>query len=187
MNFVTELSSKINSALRATNPADFESVFGVISDAARKQIPIVVMGNGGSAAVAEHLSCDWTKGVAQKKTCFPRVHSLVSNQSLITAIANDYGYEHIFSKQIEYLPYHQCIVLGVSSSGNSLNIVNGFIEAANRKYVCIALVGFNGGIVVKEHLALGLTVHVKSDNYGIVEDSHSIIMHAIADRLKSIA
>ena len=164
-----------------TNLEDF---YDTIFNSAFDNRPILVFGNGGSAAIADHLACDWTKGVnGASPTYFPRVLSLCSNQALLTAIANDYGYEYTFSKQIAYAPYQHAIAIAISSSGNSENIIQGLKAAASKNYTCMALVGFDGGRVVSDALALNKTLHVKSYNYGIVEDSHSIIMHVIAQRL----
>jgi D-sedoheptulose 7-phosphate isomerase len=175
------LADIVNSLL----PTDLDALYGAVHAAALSAYPILVFGNGGSAAIAEHLSCDFMKGVAHDVPLnYPHVHSLVSNQSLMTAIANDYGYNQVFSKQIEYTSYSNALAIAISSSGNSENIVRGLKMASLKGYTCAALVGFDGGRVVSECLAAGLTVHVKSCNYGVVEDSHQIIMHAIAQQLR---
>lgn len=177
----TYLAEIVNSVLLS----DLDALYGTVFATALNSYPILVFGNGGSAAIAEHLSCDWTKGVAQDvQYNYPQVHSLVSNQSLMTAIANDYGYDQVFSKQIEYTSYKNALAIAISSSGNSANIVAGLKMASLKGYVCAALVGFDGGRIVAESLAAGLTVHVKSHNYGVVEDSHQIIMHSIAQQLR---
>lgn len=148
-----------------------------------KEVPILVFGNGGSAAIAEHLATDWMKGIEQDQHIYPRVRSLSSNLPLITALANDYGYEYIFSKQIEY---HDgpANVIAISASGNSPNIVNGLKAANAAGYFTYALVGFDGGVVKRDKLASHGLIHVDSNDYGIVEDTHSIIMHCIAQYIR---
>jgi D-sedoheptulose 7-phosphate isomerase len=185
IDYFLSYQQQLNDALNTVDQYELSEFYDLLLIATRQRIPVLVMGNGGSCAVAEHLTCDWTKGVAHDSPIqYLTTHSLVSNQSLITAIANDYGYDQIFSKQIEYAAWPQAIVLGISSSGNSENIVKGLQAASKKRYYCTALVGFDGGRVVSEKLAHNVTLHVKSYNYGIVEDAHSVIMHTIAQKLR---
>ena len=185
MKYLNKYVSDIQEAIGTLDDSTYNMLVVFMWSAAVRRTPVLVFGNGGSCAVAEHLSCDWTKGIAHDSpTAFPTVESLVSNQSLITAIANDYGYDQIFAKQIEYSKHKGAIALAISSSGNSPNVVNGLIAASKKGYPCVALVGFDGGRVVKDSLAALLTLHVKSYNYGLVEDCHSVIMHSIAQELR---
>lgn len=182
LDYYDKYVSDLAVACKTIDEVDLIDAYGRVLDCCRNNRPILVFGNGGSAAVAEHLSADWTKGIAHDSGEYPNVISLVSNQSLITAIANDYGYEHVFAKQIEYFSGDYALCIAISSSGNSQNIVNGIKAATNRAFPTIALVGFDGGQVLKDNLATIL--HVKSCNYGLVEDAHSIIMHSIAQHLR---
>lgn len=144
---------------------------------------LYIFGNGGSAAIANHWVCDFTKGINEDTDQCASAISLSSNVELISAIANDIGYEYIFSKQLEYArPNYRDIVFAVSSSGNSKNIVRG-IEKAKELGVCtVALTGFTGG---EAAAAADISVHVPSNNYGIVEDIHMMILHAISQRIRS--
>lgn len=164
---------------------------------------LYTMGNGGSAAIAEHFIVDYTKGIhidnvsSQTPRVWPNPHpisekdkngraiSLCSNLPLITAISNDVGYEYIFSEQLRYMPSYSnsdtCIA--ITASGNSPNIINGLKQARIMRMNTIALVGFNGGIILKENLA-DIIIHVNMDNYGIVEDTHHVIMHFITQQLR---
>jgi D-sedoheptulose 7-phosphate isomerase/D-glycero-D-manno-heptose 1,7-bisphosphate phosphatase len=146
--------------------------------------PILVCGNGGSAAIAEHMTCDHTKGVITDTHLSPFLIPLQSNVSLCSAIANDIGYDQVFSYQINAYPNDkktQFGVLVISSSGNSPNIINALNAAKQRKIVSIAMVGFDGG---KAKEMADFCIHVKSDNYGIVEDAHQIIMHSMAQSIR---
>jgi len=145
-------------------------------------IPILVCGNGGSAAITEHMSCDHTKGVAMATNLKPFFIPIQSNVSMLTAIANDISYEEVFSKQIEWFPDKKAGVLVVSSSGSSPNIVNALKTAKKFNMPTMAMVGFEGGTVLKENLA-DIIIHVKSNNYGIVEDCHQIIMHSMSQEI----
>lgn len=142
---------------------------------------LFVCGNGGSATISEHFSCDHSKGICFDTRIKPFVISLSSNVSLTTAIANDIGYEEVFSKQIEWFGTWNDGLLVISSSGNSPNIVNA-LKAANKNNIStMAMVGFDGGQA--KELA-SVCVHVKSNNYGIVEDCHQILMHSLAQSIR---
>lgn len=147
---------------------------------AKHSYPILVCGNGGSAAIAEHMSCDHTKGVITDTKLTPFFIPLQSNVSLCTAIANDIGYEYIFSYQINAYPTNVGLFV-ISSSGNSPNIVNALLAAKERGFVSMAMVGFDGG---KAKEIADMCIHVKSNNYGIVEDAHQIIMHSMAQSIR---
>jgi len=144
--------------------------------------PLLVCGNGGSAAIAEHLTCDHTKGICMDTRLSPFVVSLGSNVSLTSAIANDIGYDEVFAKQIEWYHEPRAGLLVISSSGNSPNILKALKAAKKRNMSTMALVGFDGGAA--KELA-EVAVHVQSNNYGVVEDCHQIIMHAIAQHFRS--
>ncbi len=132
---------------------------------------IFVGGNGGSAAISNHLCCDFMKGGGLE------VMSLSCNTPLITAIANDLGYERSISFQLERLLNPGDIVLLISSSGNSPNIIEAAKVAKSRGAWIIGLTGFSGGKL--KELA-DTSLHIPIDNYGIVEDCHQSIMHIIS-------
>lgn len=142
---------------------------------------IVIFGNGGSAAIADHFCCDFMKGISSDTDMPANCISLVSNGPLITALANDLSYDVIFSKQISY--HKPKLSIAVSSSGNSKNIVNGLIECKSRNIKTLALVGFDGGEVLRNNLA-DVILHVNCNNYGIVEDAHMTILHFITQKIK---
>lgn len=145
---------------------------------------VFVCGNGGSAAISEHFSCDHLKGIRESKrfaVSHPKAISLVSNLPLITAIANDKSYDQIFSYQIESLAKMGDLILLISSSGNSKNIVKALDSAHKLNLDVFAIVGFDGGKV--KELIPENTVHIKSSNYGIVEDCSQSVMHMVSQTL----
>ncbi len=166
---------------------------------------VVIFGNGGSAAIADHFCCDFVKGVRSDTNLAPRCTSLVSNGPLLTALSNDRSYDSIFSNQIYY--HNPSLAIAVSSSGNSKNILEGLhaAEYLGRKedlivqtsglpgywrgspevknLKTIALVGFDGGQVLSENMA-DVIIHVNSDNYGIVEDVHMMILHSLVQKIR---
>jgi phosphoheptose isomerase len=134
-------------------------------------------GNGGSAAIANHLQCDHTKNVRAATDLAPRVQSLCANVELLTAIANDIAYDNIFAYQLQSLSEPGDVLIAVTSSGRSPNIVGALAWARDNGLRTIALTGFSGGDA--RNLA-DVTIHVEAANYGIVEDLHQAIMHALA-------
>ena len=147
---------------------------------------IYVCGNGGSAAIAEHLTCDCMKGVAMETDLgrWLNITSLASNFPLISAIANDIGYDEVFSKQIEWQVGdhgNDDVLIAISSSGNSPNILNAINKAEEKGMETIAIVGFDGGDA--KQLA-SIAIHIDSDNYGIIEDASQAIMHFMAQQMR---
>jgi phosphoheptose isomerase len=137
---------------------------------------IYIMGNGGSAATASHLVCDLVKTASVPGLRPLRAHALADNTALLTAWANDTAYDRIFAEQIDDLAEPGDVVIAISASGNSPNIVAGLESASARGAHTIALVGFDGGAAAR---LADITIHVPAHDYGLVEDSHSAIGHAI--------
>jgi len=138
-------------------------------------------GNGGSAAVANHLVCDCLKGARSGTDIRPRVHSLSATVELITAIANDMSYEGIFSYQLESNARPGDLLIAISSSGMSPNILAAIRSAKSLGLKTVAMVGFSGG----EAAALAdIHLWVRAENYGIVEDVHQSLMHILAQFLR---
>jgi D-sedoheptulose 7-phosphate isomerase len=136
-----------------------------------------VAGNGGSAAIADHLLCDWVKGTFTPSQTPIHVHSLVSDTALLTACANDFGYDASFSRQIEMQAQPGDVLICISSSGNSANILAALRKASSMGLKTIALTGFYGGESAR---LADISLHVAAHNYGVVEDCHQILMHNIA-------
>jgi D-sedoheptulose 7-phosphate isomerase len=177
-----EYQKMLNDALDSFDHELFYTIRNNLIGFAEENMPVLAMGNGGSSDIADHWACDHTKGVNCDTLLFANVRNLSCNMSLVTAIGNDLGYDQIFSKQIEWVQDHAAVI-AISSSGSSPNIVNGLRTANAKGYPTIAFVGFDGGIIVKEDLA-DFIIHVKSNNYGVVEDCHQIIMHTLAQDIR---
>ena len=104
-----------------------------------------VAGNGGSAAIADHLLCDWVKGTFTPFEMPIHVHSLVSDTALLTACANDFGYDASFSRQIEMQAQPGDVLICISASGNSANILAALRMASSVVLKTFDLTGFEGG------------------------------------------
>lgn len=141
-----------------------------------------VAGNGGSAAISDHTVCDCSKGTYVEGQPPFRTISLTSNVAMLTALGNDISYDDVFSEPLKYYLKPEDAVLLVSSSGNSPNVVKA-CEYANAQGVpTIAFVGFKGGQLkaVARHC-----VHIEIANYGIVEDTHQSLIHALTQYMKA--
>jgi phosphoheptose isomerase len=138
-------------------------------------------GNGGSAAVANHLQCDHLKGVRTGTDLEPRVVSLCSNVELLTAIANDLGYQDSFAYQLRAQSKPGDVLIAISSSGRSSNILRALQWARDNGLRTIALTGFDGGGARE---IAEIAIHVDSSNYGVVEDLHQSVMHAMAQYIR---
>lgn len=173
-------AESLREALLKVSRADLEKAFAAVERVIASSRRVYVAGNGGSAAIGDHLCCDWMKGtyVAGKPTL--KVHSLVSNTSLLTAIGNDFGYEKSYSAQLEMMGEKGDVAVLISSSGNSPNILAA-AEAAHKKgMVVIGMSGFTGG-KLKE--ISDVSLHVPVNNYGLAEDAHQALMHVITQFL----
>ena len=138
-------------------------------------------GNGGSASVSNHLQCDHVKGVRNGTDLQPRVISLSTNVELLTAIANDLGYHEAFAYQLRAQSRPGDVLIAISSSGCSPNILHALRWARDNDVRTIALTGFEGG---EARSIAEVAIHVDSANYGIVEDLHQSTMHALAQYIR---
>jgi phosphoheptose isomerase len=138
-------------------------------------------GNGGSASIANHLQCDHTKNIGNATDLCPRVMSLSVNVEVLTAIANDHAYADVFAHQLRTQSRPGDVLVAVSSSGRSANIVTALNWAREHGLETISLTGFGGG---EARTIADVPVHVNCTNYGVIEDLHQAIMHALAQHIR---
>jgi D-sedoheptulose 7-phosphate isomerase len=181
-DYFNTYTKNLDDALKYVPPKKIDSIADKLIQAITKEKQIFVCGNGGSASIAEHWTCDHMKGVSKDTTISPKLISLTSNISLMTAIANDLSYAEVFSYQIEKLSFPGDVLIAISSSGNSPNILKAIEKANELGLVSIALVGFTGG---KAMGSVHHSIHIPIANYGIVEDCHQIIMHSLAQFIRT--
>jgi histidinol-phosphate phosphatase family protein len=170
-------AAELARALRSVDLARIGAAIDILSDAYQRDAAVFACGNGGSASIANHLQCDHVKGLRNGTDLTTRVYSLSTNIELLSAIANDLSYDMVFEYQLQSLARPGDVLLAVSSSGRSPNIVNALQWANANRMRTIALTGFSGGPA--RELAT-VPVHVDSDNYGIIEDAHQACMHLLA-------
>lgn len=154
----------------------------MLLDCRRRRGTVFVIGNGGSAATASHFACDLAKGTRIDGVPAFRVIPLTDNMPLVTAWANDASFESVFSEQLAALVEEGDVVVVITASGNSPNIVAAAHTARERGAATIALTGRTGGRV--RSLA-HLTIAVPSDRIELVEDAHSATTHSICVALRA--
>jgi D-sedoheptulose 7-phosphate isomerase len=138
-------------------------------------------GNGGSAAIANHLVCDHCKLVRADTALTPRIYSLSTTVEVITAIGNDLSYDEIFVYQLHALAKPGDALITISSSGNSENIVRAALWAKENGLPVISMTGFSGG---RSADIADVNLHVAADNYGVIEDVHQSLMHLLAQYIR---
>ena len=150
-----------------------------ILDARERGAFIYFIGNGGSAATASHFANDISIGTRVTHTAKPfRAMSLTDNMAVITAIGNDDGYEQIFTKQLKNFAKKDDVLVAISASGNSPNIIHTVEFAKSKGLTVIGLTGFDGG-KLREISDIRIHVETRKGEYGPVEDVHMFIDHLI--------
>lgn len=143
-------------------------------DSKEKGKQVFFIGNGGSAAIASHMTADFMKNGGMK------TYSLYDN-SVTTCMGNDYGYEYIFSRPLEFLGNQGDLLVAISSSGNSQNIVNAVQVALEKGLRIVTLTGFQKGNRISQ---MGMyNIYVPASHYGIVESIHNLILQQIVDTI----
>jgi D-sedoheptulose 7-phosphate isomerase/D-glycero-D-manno-heptose 1,7-bisphosphate phosphatase len=179
--YLDTYANEIAQAAKSADGAALDRAAEILLEAYSGGRRVFSCGNGGSAAIANHLQCDHTKNVRASTDLAPRVQSLCANVELLTAIANDIAYDNIFAYQLQSLSEPGDVLIAVTSSGRSPNIVCALAWARDNGLKTIALTGFSGGDARK---LADVTIHVEAANYGIVEDLHQAIMHALAQFIR---
>jgi len=164
--------------------AAFDRAAAMLDAAIKARRIVYACGNGGSAAISGHLLCDFLKGIQTDTPLLPRVVSLASHLELITAIANDIAYDEVFAYQLRTMAMPDDVLITISASGNSENIVRAVDWARANGVGTIAMTGFSGG---RSAQRADVVLHVAAENYGIVEDIHQSMMHCLAQYLRQRA
>ena len=142
---------------------------------------VYVIGNGGSAATASHLVCDLVKTARVPGYGPLRAFALADNTPLLTAWANDRGYECTFAEQLAGLVDPGDVVVAISASGNSPNVVAALTTAVALGAHTIGLLGFDGGAAIG---LVDIAIHIPCNDYGLVEDTHAAIGHALTAAIR---
>ena len=177
-NFVDSYLEKLTTALSKVSRDEIAKIVERLDKAEKEQGTIYIIGNGGSAATASHMANDLSAGLRLREIRNFKVVSLADNSATCTAIANDVGFENIFYVQLKPVLKPRDVVIAISCSGNSPNIMKAVNFAKAEQVTVIGLTGFDGGEL---KAASDINYHVESDrgDYGIVEDAHMTLDHIL--------
>jgi D-sedoheptulose 7-phosphate isomerase len=157
-------------------------VIDVLQQTRRKGNQVFILGNGGSASTASHFACDLAKNTRQEGLPHFRVIGLTDNMAMFSALANDEGYENVFSEQLASLVRPEDIVIAISASGNSQNVINAAETAHRYEATVIGFTGFDGGRLGQ---LANINIQVNSNIIEHVEDIHLMLEHLIVSSIKS--
>src|SRR5205807_8295013 len=174
--------SEVQQVLAKIPIASVERVVQIVLEAYERQGHLYIIGNGGSASTATHFACDLSKATIVEGRARLRVTSLTDNIALLTAWANDTSYKDVFAEQLANLLNPGDVVVAISASGESPNILTAVAEARSLGATTVALVGFSGGRLKP---VVDAAVHVPSMNYGVVEGCHLVLEHTITESTRA--
>ena len=171
-----EQSSKIIADLHDLSD-EIDKTANLIITAINKNRKIIIIGNGGSAADAQHIAAEFLGRYKLKRKSIPAI-ALTSNSSTTTAIANDYDFSDIFSRQCESLVSKGDVVIGISTSGNSENVVKGLRTSKKNGGLTIGLLGNKGGKIKN---IVDISLIVKATSVPRIQEAHRVIYHIICE------
>lgn len=178
--FAREYLAGLRAVMDRIDVTQVAAFVGELERAYREDRQVFIIGNGGSASTASHMACDLGKtilgGTPDPARRRFRVLSLTDNVALITAIANDLGYEHVFTEQLAQFARAGDLLVAITGSGNSPNIVHAVRRARTLGLRTTGLLGFDGGAV---RPLLDSWVLVPDFSYGFVEDLHMVLDHLV--------
>lgn len=164
---------------KSTNIDDVCAAAKLIIEAVKNQKRIFLFGNGGSAADAQHIAAEFTGRFVNERRPLPAI-ALTTDTSALTAIGNDYGFEFVFERQVEALAQNGDVLIGISTSGNSANVVRA-LEIGRKKSCClITLTGRNGGIIRK---ISDININIATDVTARIQEMHILVGHLICEAI----
>lgn len=144
-------------------------------DALRRGGKILIMGNGGSAADAQHMAAELVGRFLLERKALPAI-ALSTDTSVLTSVGNDYGFDEIFRRQVEALAGHDDVVIGISTSGQSMNVKRGLLAARSRGCRTIGLLGHDGGRIAP---LCDLAVIVPAEQTPQIQEAHLVVVHLL--------
>jgi D-sedoheptulose 7-phosphate isomerase len=183
---ITRVKNNFQESILTTRNC-MEDLAPIIAQAAAQMIQalltdrkILICGNGGSAADAQHFSAELLNRFERERPGLPAI-SLTTDTSTITAIGNDYHFDDIFSKQVRALGQAGDVLLGISTSGNSRNVIRAIEAAHERGIVCVALNGREGGEIAGLLTGLDVNICVPGSSTARIQEVHGIVIHCLCD------
>ena len=177
MDFIEEINNYLNSLKSVIDSLDRQEISGfieIILQAHENDKNIYIFGNGGSASTASHFTCDINKGFDYELTRRFRVTNLTENTATMMALANDISYDDIFIEQLKNYLRAGDIVIGISGSGNSKNVLKAIEYAKANGNITVGITGYNGGILRKTAYHC---VNANANDMQLSEDTHLILTH----------
>jgi D-sedoheptulose 7-phosphate isomerase len=185
--FIDSYTTALNKAMAGFDPVQFKKIISILADAYKNDKQVFIAGNGGSAGTANHFVCDFGKnaipfeGTGPGKRRF-RIISVSDNIEKITALGNDIAFEEIFRQQLINLMREGDVLIAISASGSSPDIIKACEYAKVMKAGIIALAGFTGG-KIREFADAAMVVPLES--YEQIEDIHLVILHMVVYYFKN--
>ena len=174
-NIITESSETILSL--KNNTAEIQKSIDSITHCLNSGKKILVFGNGGSAADSQHIAAEFLGRFMKERKSLPAI-SLTTDTSTITSLSNDYSYDVVFSRQCESLVESGDVVIGISTSGNSLNVINGLKTSHKNGATTIAFLGNDGGQIKN---VADIPIIVNSSSTPRIQEAHRTIYHIICE------
>ena len=168
-------SARVKRELAAAEAPHIARAGQLVAEAFRSGAKALLFGNGGSAGDAQHIAAEWTGRLARDRAALPAL-ALTVNPSELTALGNDYGYEHVFTRQIQALGEANDVLLAISTSGRSANILKALEASRQRGLRTIALLGEGGDPSLR---ACDVCLHVPSADTQRVQEIHTAVLHAV--------
>jgi D-sedoheptulose 7-phosphate isomerase len=184
MEFVSTYIDELKDILDQLSEEVIEQVLDVLHAARLENQQVFILGNGGSASTASHFVCDLGKNTRVQGVPNFRVMGLTDNMALFSALANDEGYENVFAQQLGNYLQPSDVVIGISTSGNSPNVVNAIQFANTYGATTIGFTGFSSGDLGS---MVDIDLHVPSHSIEHVEDIHLVLEHLITKALREKA
>jgi len=180
--FFDDYSAELRNTMDQISREEIEKLYALLNEARENGKHVFVLGNGGSAAAASHWVCDFGKGINTENSKRLKIFSPVDNSAVFSAYGNDCAYDQTFVEQLKNLLEVGDLVVSLSVSGNSGNLLEGhrYAKKAGAKTVCI--VGDKNGKLIDMS---DLSIVIKSMNYGIVEDIHLILAHTMSQYMRA--
>lgn len=172
---------KVKEALLKEQVANIEKAARAIIKSLRLGGKVLIFGNGGSAADSQHMAAELVGRFKKERRALPAI-ALTANTSILTAVGNDYGYDATFYRQVSALGKKGDIAIGISTSGNSANVLSAIVEAKSLEMETIGLSGGDGG-KLREACAIPIVVGTKDTPR--VQESHIMIIHILCDLIET--
>ncbi len=173
-NFYQKIYNEINDSLNQTDYESLDKISKIFKDTKNKNKKVIIFGNGGSAAISSHVSVDLTKNA--------KIRSINFNEAdLLTCFSNDFGYEKVYSKSLEFYADAGDIVIIISASGKSKNLLEAAKMCKKKKILLFTFTGFLKSNPLKKMGNINLWVNSKA--YNIIENIHQIWLLSIVDRI----